>query len=158
MSMMYEILTLAKDWLIELAGTDQKEESEEEMKHRLEQEDISRREAIRRMGTAVTVESFAAWKEQYDAERALERAKLMDTRTEGEKAKRMTGRKIFESMHDKDGEGEDAEAAALEAELLAMGEDEEGLDLDEDFLDEYDLGDDDEIDNDDDDDYDDDIE
>lgn len=51
----------------------------------------------RAKGTAVTPASFAEWKERFDAEAALQQAKLMDVRAHEERMKRPTGRQWFEA-------------------------------------------------------------
>ncbi|CAG9462619.1 unnamed protein product [Pedinophyceae sp. YPF-701] len=109
MAMIYEVITACKDWLVAATGADEVEESEEQRKAREEEEEQKRREEVRRHGTPVTAETFAKWKEAYDAEKALERAKLMDTKAAAEKARRLTGRKYFETVHNKEGEGEGGE-------------------------------------------------
>jgi hypothetical protein len=79
-------------------------------------------------GEAVTVESFLAWRERFEAELALERAKLMpESALTVSKEKKLTGRQYFESgRHSMKG-----------STLVAEGseEEEEDIDFDEDFED-----------------------
>ncbi|XP_078169082.1 ubiquitin-conjugating enzyme family protein [Carex rostrata] len=120
MAMMYTLATSAKEWLTEKFCSDAVEEPVETEK----QED----EVIVPHGEAVTVESFLAWRERFEAELALERAKLMpESALTAPKEKRLTGRQYFESgRHSTKG-----------ATLVAEGseEEEEDIDFDEDFED-----------------------
>nr|XP_029119492.1 RWD domain-containing protein 1 isoform X2 [Elaeis guineensis] len=93
------------------------------LKEKLEQEIIVPH------GEPVTIETFLAWREQFEAELALERAKLMpDSALTTPKEKKLTGRQWFES----------GRHAAKGAAAVAEGseeEDEEDIDLDDDFED-----------------------
>lgn len=91
MAMVYTLLDSAKEWLTEKygqnAGDGESEENEEPAE-----------EVIVPHGEAVTVESFMAWRERFEAELALQRAKLMpDSALTAPKEKRLTGRQYFES-------------------------------------------------------------
>ncbi|KAJ3671192.1 hypothetical protein LUZ60_008618 [Juncus effusus] len=120
MSMVYTLATSAKEWLTEkFSGEEEEEEPEKK-----ETED----EVIIPHGEAVTVESFIAWRERFEAELALERAKLMpESALTAPKEKRLTGRQWYEAgRHTSKG----AVAADEDSE-----EEEEDIDFDEDFED-----------------------
>lgn len=119
MAMMYTLVTSAKEWLRERynqgLGSDADAESDEEIKD----------EVIEPHGEAVTVETFLAWREMYEAEQALERAKLIpESALIASKEKRLTGRAWFES------------GAGKATKVIVEGvdeRDEEELDFEEDF-------------------------
>jgi len=92
------------------------------LKEKLEQE------VIIPHGEAVTVESFLAWRDRFEAELALQRAKLMpDSALTSSKEKKLTGRQYFESgRHAVKG----ASTVADEDE-----EEEEDIEFDDDFED-----------------------
>lgn len=76
-------------------------------------------------GEAVTVETFLAWRERFEAELALERAKLMpDSALSVSKEKKLTGRQWFESGR------ASGKAAAANAE--ESDEDVDDIDFDDD--------------------------
>ncbi|KAM3330515.1 hypothetical protein ACQJBY_027010 [Aegilops geniculata] len=79
-------------------------------------------------GEAVTVESFMAWRERFEAELALQRAKLMpESALTAPKEKKLSGRQYFESgRHITKG----ASAVAEDEE-----EEEEDIEFDDDFED-----------------------
>lgn len=95
-----------------------------------EEEEEQRRAAARAAGTPVTPENFKAWRTHFDAEMALEKAKLIDQKAAEEKAKKLTGRQWFEGRH-KGAEGEEGPLADAHAgeELLEEGD----LEADDDF-------------------------
>ncbi|RWW68206.1 hypothetical protein BHE74_00024286 [Ensete ventricosum] len=68
MAMIYTLVTSAKEWLSETYGNDVGIEDSEE-------NDTAKDEIIVPHGEPVTVESFLAWRERFEAELALERAK-----------------------------------------------------------------------------------
>lgn len=122
MAMVYTLVTSAKEWLCERFAQDGEADAEEE--------DAAKDEVIVPHGEPVTVESFLAWRERFEAELALERAKLMpESALSVTKEKKLKGRQWFES-----GRGS-AKGAAPIADG-SDGEDEEDIDLDdEDFED-----------------------
>ncbi|KAJ4733136.1 RWD domain-containing protein 1 [Rhynchospora pubera] len=123
MAMIYTLATSAKEWLTEkFCGGDDVEESEETGK--------TEDEVIVPHGEAVTVESFLAWRERFEAELALERAKLMpESALTAPKEKKLTGRQWFESGR------HTLKGAAVVADGSEEDEDEEDIDFDEDFED-----------------------
>lgn len=122
MAMVYTLVTSAKEWLCErFAQQDEDNAAEEE---------AAKDEVIIPHGEAVTVESFLAWRERFEAELALERAKLMpESALSVTKEKKLSGRQWFES----------GRASTKGAAPVAEGsdeEDEEDIDFDdEDFED-----------------------
>ncbi|GAQ88437.1 hypothetical protein KFL_004280070 [Klebsormidium nitens] len=123
MSMMFTLATSAKEWLRDkVAGAE--EANAEEDKEPVE-------EVIVPHGLPVTVENFRAWRDAYEAEIALEKAKLLtDSQLVAQREKRMSGKQWFES-----GKGQRAKLDAEEG-------DEDGDDFDFDDSDEEDMDDD----------------
>ncbi|KAK9101252.1 hypothetical protein Scep_024682 [Stephania cephalantha] len=123
MAMVYTLVTSAKEWLTDkFSSLDEAEDAEEE--------DAEKDEIIVPHGEPVTIETFLAWREKFEAEIALERAKLMpESALSASKEKKLTGRQWFES----------GRAAVKGAGPVAEGsedEDEEDIDFDdEDFED-----------------------
>ncbi|KAI6690119.1 hypothetical protein NL676_026947 [Syzygium grande] len=116
MAMVYTLVTSAKEWLSERFG--QKDSTED-----LEEE-AAKDEIVVPHGEPVTVDTFLAWRERFEAELALERAKLMpESALTATKEKRLSGRQWFES-----GRAKGAAAAAEESDE----EDEEDIDFDDD--------------------------
>ncbi|KAL2493181.1 Ubiquitin-conjugating enzyme family protein [Abeliophyllum distichum] len=112
MAMVYTLVTSAKEWLSEKFAQDDTENAEEDPAVK---DDI-----IIPHGEPVTVETFTAWRDRFEAELALERAKLMpDSALAAPKEKKLTGRQWFESK-----------GAAPVAEIT--DEDEEDIDFDDD--------------------------
>ncbi|XP_020098790.1 RWD domain-containing protein 1 isoform X2 [Ananas comosus] len=126
MAMIYTLVTSAKEWLSEKFGHDVPVEDTEET-------DTAKDDVIIPHGEPVTVESFIAWRERFEAELALERAKLMpESALTAPKEKKITGRQWFES----------GRHAAKGAAAVAEGseeEEEEDIDFDDDFEDEEDM-------------------
>ncbi|CAL9145038.1 unnamed protein product, partial [Musa hybrid cultivar] len=121
MAMIYTLVTSAKEWLSEAYGNDVGIEDSEE-------NDAAKDEIIVPHGEPVTVESFVAWRERFEAELALERAKLMpDSALTSTKEKKLTGRQWFES----------GRHAVKGATTVAEGseEEEEDIEFDDDFED-----------------------
>lgn len=124
MAMVYTLVTSAQEWLSEMYG--HKEVVEDSGENDAAKEDI-----IIPHGEAVTVETFLAWRERFEAELALEKAKLMpESALTATKEKKLTGRQWFES----------GRASARGAVAVAEGsegedEDEEDIDFDDDFED-----------------------
>ncbi|KAM7480522.1 hypothetical protein LguiA_028735 [Lonicera macranthoides] len=119
MAMVYTLVSSAKDWLTERFAQDDELENTEETE--MEKIDI-----IIPHGEPVTIDTFVAWRERFEAELALERAKLMpEMALAATKEKRLGGRQWFES----------GRAAGKGAAQIAEGsdeEDEEDLDFDDD--------------------------
>lgn len=121
MAMMYTLAVVAKDWLREKYGQQPEDEDGDD--------EEEKEEVIEAHGLPVTVESFREWRERYEAELALQRAKLMpDSALGASREKRLTGREWFAQRALK-GIAADAEAE----------EDEGEEDIDEDFDDDEDL-------------------
>lgn len=91
MAMIYTLVTSAKDWLLERFAQDGDTENAVE-------DEVEKDEIIVPHGEPVTIETFLAWRERFEAELALERAKLMpDSALTAPKEKKLTGRQWFES-------------------------------------------------------------
>eukprot|EP00249_Psilotum_nudum_P011670 c23310_g1_i1 orf=276-1031(+) len=92
MSMIFTLATSAKEWLW-------KRYSEQHGDGNFEGEsNDGQDEIIEPHGELVTVETFLAWRERFEAEQALEKAKLLpDSALVASKEKRFTGRTWFES-------------------------------------------------------------
>ncbi|XP_072963906.1 uncharacterized protein [Typha angustifolia] len=91
MAMVYTLVTSAKEWLTEEYGNDGADEESEEA-------DTVKDDIVIPHGEPVTVESFIAWRERFEAELALARAKLMpESALTAPKEKKVTGRQWFES-------------------------------------------------------------
>ncbi|XP_022715111.1 RWD domain-containing protein 1-like [Durio zibethinus] len=91
MAMIYTLVTTAKEWLSERYGQDADADNAEE-------EESTKDEVIVPHGEPVTVDTFLAWRERFEAELALERAKLMpESALTAPKEKKLTGRQWFES-------------------------------------------------------------
>ncbi|KAJ4850043.1 hypothetical protein Tsubulata_037743 [Turnera subulata] len=117
MAMIYTLVTSAQDWLSEKYGQDANDESGLD-------EEVAKDEVIIPHGEPVTVETFLAWRERFEAELALERAKLMpESALTAPKEKKLTGRQWFES-------GKAKGAAAVKT--GSDEEDEEEIDFDDD--------------------------
>ncbi|XP_038981230.1 RWD domain-containing protein 1 [Phoenix dactylifera] len=122
MAMIYTLVTSAKEWLSEKFGHEVVAEDSEVT-------DTVKDDIIVPHGEPVTVETFIAWRERFEAELALERAKLMpDSALAAPKEKKLSGRQWFESGR------HTAKGAAAVAEG-SEEEDEEDIDLDDDFED-----------------------
>lgn len=91
MAMVYTLVTSAQEWLSERFGQDANVENSEE-------EETEKDDIIVPHGEPVTVETFLAWRERFEAELALERAKLMpESALTAPKEKKLSGRQWFES-------------------------------------------------------------
>uniref|UniRef100_A0A0C9S675 TSA: Wollemia nobilis Ref_Wollemi_Transcript_15442_1175 transcribed RNA sequence n=1 Tax=Wollemia nobilis TaxID=56998 RepID=A0A0C9S675_9CONI len=115
MAMIYTLVTSAKEWLREkYSGTEDFENGDTE--------DTSKDDIITPHGEAVTVETFLAWRERFEAEQALERAKFLpESALTAPKEKKLTGRQWFEMKGGKPTVEESEE------------DEEEDIDFDEDF-------------------------
>lgn len=128
MAMMYTLVSTAKEWLSGRFGQDGADESAAD-------DEMAKDEVIVPHGEPVTVETFLAWRERYEAEIALQRAKLMpDSALATTKEKRLSGRQWFES-----GRAVAAARGTLTSKEESDEEDEEDIDFDdEDFEDDED--------------------
>ncbi|KAI3684208.1 hypothetical protein L6452_33429 [Arctium lappa] len=91
MSMIYTLVSSAKDWLSEIFAQDDVNDNDEE-------ETAEKDEVIVPHGEPVTVDTFLAWRERFEAELALQRAKLMpESALSAPKEKRLSGRQWFET-------------------------------------------------------------
>ncbi|KAI3845190.1 hypothetical protein MKX03_024848 [Papaver bracteatum] len=89
MAMIYTLISSAKEWLDETFRQVVVEEVVETTKD----------DVIIPHGDAVTVQTFVAWRERFEAELALERAKLMpESALTTTKEKKLTGREWFERV------------------------------------------------------------
>ncbi|XP_073146175.1 uncharacterized protein [Henckelia pumila] len=119
MAMVYTLVTSAKEWLSERFSQDNGDENADE-------DGDAKDEIIIPHGEPVTVETFLAWRERFEAELALERAKIMpDSALAVQKEKKLTGRTWFESGR------ASSKGSAPVAEGGSDG-DEEDIDFDED--------------------------
>ncbi|CAA2980021.1 RWD domain-containing protein 1 isoform X2 [Olea europaea var. sylvestris] len=118
MAMVYTLVTSAKDWLSEKFAQDDGTENAEE--DSAEKDDI-----IVPHGEPVTVETFMAWRDRFEAELALERAKLMpDSALAAPKEKKLSGRQWFESGR--------AASKSVAPAAESSDEDDEDIDFDDD--------------------------
>ncbi|CAH9132242.1 unnamed protein product [Cuscuta epithymum] len=121
MAMIFTLVTSAKEWLSELFSKDANDENAGEA-------EVAKDEIVVPHGEPVTIETFLAWRERFEAEQALERAKLMpDSALSAPKEKKLTGRHWFES-----GRASAKGATAVTAEESDEGEEDIDFD-DEDF-------------------------
>lgn len=124
MAMIYTLVTSAKEWLSDQFCQDSVGES-------TEAEEAAKDDVVVPHGEPVTVETFLAWRERFEAELALERAKLMpESALTAPKEKKLTGRQWFES-----GRAKGAAAVTEESD----GEDEEDIDFDEEDFEDDDI-------------------
>ncbi|KAJ6947504.1 RWD domain-containing protein 1 isoform X1 [Populus alba x Populus x berolinensis] len=117
MAMVYTLVTSAKEWLSERYCQDAINED-------IENEEAAKDDVIVPHGEPVTVETFLAWREIFEAELALERAKLMpESALTAPKEKKLTGRLWYESGKAK---------GAVAVSEASDEEDEEEIDFDDD--------------------------
>ncbi|KAK4349880.1 hypothetical protein RND71_029193 [Anisodus tanguticus] len=131
MAMVYTLVSSAKDWLSERFAQETGNEGAED--------DEAKKEELAAPGNLAdlacayifisnsvvlfTVETFLAWRERFEAELALEKAKLMpDSALAVTKEKRLTGRQWFES----------GRASGKAAAAIAEESDEDDIDFDDD--------------------------
>ncbi|KAH9300344.1 hypothetical protein KI387_011927, partial [Taxus chinensis] len=118
MAMIYTLVTSAKEWLTEKYSSNKDFDDGDD-------EDAVKDDIITPHGEIVTVETFLAWRERFEAEQALERAKLIpDSVLTAPKEKKLTGRQWFES-----GAMKGSKTTVEESEE----DEEEDIDFDEDF-------------------------
>eukprot|EP00246_Nothoceros_aenigmaticus_P018487 TRINITY_DN9689_c0_g1_i1.p1 TRINITY_DN9689_c0_g1~~TRINITY_DN9689_c0_g1_i1.p1 ORF type:complete len:247 (-),score=72.40 TRINITY_DN9689_c0_g1_i1:317-1057(-) len=130
MAMIYTLVTAAKEWLRENYG------QEVDLEDGLDEEQPKGKdEIIEPHGEVVTVQTFLAWRERFEAEQALERAKLLpESILVASKEKKISGRSWFEIKGGKPV----ADASDEDEEETAEFEDFDDEDLDEDdMLDHY---------------------
>ncbi|GMH03738.1 hypothetical protein Nepgr_005577 [Nepenthes gracilis] len=121
MAMIYTLVTSAKDWLSERFD-------EDSGTHNAAEDEIAKDDIVVPHGEPVTVETFLAWRERFEAELALERAKLMsESALSTPKEKKLTGRQWFES-----GRAVAAARGTLLATEESEGEDEDDIEFDDD--------------------------
>ncbi|XP_059640493.1 uncharacterized protein LOC132282740 [Cornus florida] len=119
MAMVYTLVTSAKEWLSERFAEDAGDENTEEAV-------ATKDDIIIPHGEPVTLDTFLAWRERFEAELALERAKLMpESALAVPKEKKLTGRQWFES-------GRAAAKGAVSINKGSDEEDEEDIDFDDD--------------------------
>lgn len=121
MAMVFTLVTSAKEWLSGRFGQDDADGSTAD-------DELAKDEVIVPHGEPVTVETFLAWRERFEAEIALERAKLMpDSALNAPKEKKLTGRQWFES-----GRAVAAARGTLTTKDESDEEEEEDIDFDDD--------------------------
>lgn len=119
MAMVYTLVTSSKEWLSERFG----QESSIEI---AEAEERAKEDIIVPHGEPVTLDTFLAWRERFEAEMALERAKIMpESALAAPKEKKLSGRQWFES-------GRASAKGAVAVTEESDEEDEEDIDFDED--------------------------
>ncbi|KAE7999137.1 hypothetical protein FH972_003607 [Carpinus fangiana] len=91
MAMVYTLVTSAQEWLSEQFGQDTSIED-------AEAEVAATEDIVIPHGEPVTIDTFMVWRERFEAELALERAKLMpESALTAPKEKKLSGRQWFES-------------------------------------------------------------
>ncbi|KAJ4717946.1 RWD domain-containing 1 [Melia azedarach] len=119
MAMIYTLVTSAKEWLAESY-------SQEAGNDNAGEEEVEKDDVIVPHGEPVTVETFLAWRERFEAELALERAKLMpESALTAPKDKKLSGRQWFES-------GRASTKGAATVNEGTDNDDEEDIDFDDD--------------------------
>lgn len=140
MSMIYTLVSVAKEWLINKASSSEVVDPEVERK-RLEDAAEARRAAARAFGTPVTTETFQAWSEKFELEMKLEKARLEEQKKDDSKG-RCTGKAYFMREAASEKGTEEGPYSDEDEEDFEIDEDEEeDLDYDDDdddgMLDEY---------------------
>ncbi|KAI3712001.1 hypothetical protein L1987_70550 [Smallanthus sonchifolius] len=91
MAMIYSLVTSSKEWIAERFAQDTGY-------YNIQDETADKDEIIVPHGEPVTLETFLAWRERFEAELALERAKLLpESALVTTKEKKLTGRQWFQS-------------------------------------------------------------
>ncbi|KAI3814934.1 hypothetical protein L1987_14583 [Smallanthus sonchifolius] len=91
MAMIYSLVTSSKEWVAERFAQDTGN-------YNIHEETADKDEIIVPHGEPVTLETFLAWRERFEAELALERAKLLpESALVTTKEKKLTGRQWFQS-------------------------------------------------------------
>ncbi|KAK7255534.1 hypothetical protein RIF29_28947 [Crotalaria pallida] len=118
MAMIYTLVTSAKEWLTDRFSEDNDGTADAE--------EAAKDDIVVPHGEPVTVDTFLAWRDRFEAELALERAKLMpESVLAAPKEKKLTGRQWFES-------GRAKGASAVAEEPDEEDEDLSDIDFDED--------------------------
>lgn len=118
MAMVYTLVSSAKEWLSERFCQDADDNTEEE--------EAAKEDIVIPHGEPVTVDTFLAWRERFEAELALERAKLMpEAALTAPKEKKLTGRQWFES-------GRGSARGVVTVAEGSDAEDEDDIDFDDD--------------------------
>ncbi|XP_054784338.1 uncharacterized protein LOC129291151 isoform X1 [Prosopis cineraria] len=121
MAMIYTLVTSAKEWLSERFCQDPTDGD-------AEAEEAAKDDIVVPHGEPVTVDTFLAWRERFEAELALERAKLMpESALTAPKEKKLSGRQWFES-------GRASTKGAAPVTEGSEEEDEDDIDFDDDDL------------------------
>mmetsp|Transcript_19868 Transcript_19868/g.64646 ORF Transcript_19868/g.64646 Transcript_19868/m.64646 type:complete len:278 (-) Transcript_19868:63-896(-) len=149
MAMIFDLATAAKEWLRshvrdEMGATGPEDPAKKAREE--EEAEEARRAELRRLGTAVTPETYAEWFEKHKAERALERAKLKAAEAAAAAAAgatsaaagggkgKMSGRMYFEQGAGKAGAEGTRGVGGEEEELDEDDFDDDDFDIDEDDL------------------------
>lgn len=128
MAMIYTLVSSAKDWLTELFARDNADDDDEE-------EVAKKDEVIVPHGEPVTIDTFLAWRDRFEAELALERAKLMpESALASTKEKKLNGRQWFETVK---GAAIVEDASDEEDEDFDFDDDEDFEDDEDDMLEHY---------------------
>ncbi|XP_076886064.1 protein GIR2-like [Bidens hawaiensis] len=91
MAMIYSLVTSSKEWLTERFA-------EDTGGYNIQEETADKDEITVPHGEPVTVETFLAWRERFEAEIALERAKMLpESALVTNKEKKLTGKQWFQS-------------------------------------------------------------
>jgi hypothetical protein len=122
--MIFDLVQTCKEWMRRRVGASDvvDEETEEQLKARLEAEAEERLRQMRLVGTPVTPENFKAWQAAYMAEMG-ESLVPAESRVDG----RLTGRRYFETRSAKE----------LQDDLDAQDEDGDSIDGDDDDDDDF---------------------
>lgn len=130
MAMIYTLVSSAKEWLTERYCEDSDGDAEAE--------EAAKEDIVVPHGEAVTVETFLAWRERFEAELALERAKLMpESVLATSKEKKLTGRQWFESGRMKGAAVVTEDLDEEDGEDIDFDDDEDFEDDEDDMLEHY---------------------
>ncbi|XP_022089850.1 RWD domain-containing protein 1-like [Acanthaster planci] len=94
MAMVFTLVSATQEYLNNKVDEERKAEMEEKRRREEEADRLKEEEEQRLKGTLVTIESFLAWKENFDQERLTEKKKKMT-----EQPKKLTGKELFEKDH-----------------------------------------------------------
>ncbi|GAV80264.1 RWD domain-containing protein [Cephalotus follicularis] len=131
MAMVYTLFTSAKEWISERYGPDANNDS-------IEQGEVAKDDIIVPHGEPVTLQTFLAWRERFEAELALERAKLMpESALTAPKEKKLTGKQWFESGRAKGLAAVNEESEEEDVEDIDFDDDDFEDDEEEDMLEHY---------------------
>lgn len=143
MAMIYVLVSAAQEWLREkvMQGADTPTLDPEAAKKAEDEAEERRLAEIRSHGTMITPQTFTEWKARFEAEMALERAKLGEGGDKKDKG--LTGKQFFrqlEANSEQEPEEEldsDEDADYDPEDGDDNNDDEQGEDDDDDFLDDY---------------------